>query len=218
MPKPGRWMIILRRVLGFALAGTGAWLVAVLAVQVSDIAAIFIGSIMVAVAAMLYIHKRLHRRYGKLDWIAVAILAVFAFAVPDNVANGPESNVKSAKLDGLWQTFDEREIRALVHDNRVVFVDVTAKWCITCQVNKALVIGKGEVYKRLSGPDVTAMQADWTKPSEIISRYLASFGRYGIPFNAVYGPGAPNGIALPELLSQDIVIKALDKAAKRDAQ
>ncbi|PCI38311.1 MAG: hypothetical protein COB46_11695 [Rhodospirillaceae bacterium] len=212
MPKPGRWMVILRRVLGFALAGTAAWLVSILAVQVSDIAAIFIGIIMVTVAAMLYIHKRLHRRYGKLDWIAVAILAVFAFSVPDTVGNGP--NTETVKLDGLWQTFDEREIHTLVKDNRVIFVDVTAKWCITCQVNKALVLSKGEVYTRLNGPDVTPMQADWTKPSEVISRYLASFGRYGIPFNAVYGPGAPNGIALPELLSQDIVIEAMDKAAQ----
>lgn len=217
MPKPGRWMVILRRVLGFALAGTGAWLVTILAVQVSEIAAIFIAIIMMTVAAMLYIHKRLHRRYGKLDWIAVAILAVFAFSVPDNVGNAG-NGTDTQKLEGMWQAFDEREIQTLVENNQVVFVDVTAKWCITCQVNKALVLSQGEVYVRLSGPDVTAMQADWTKPSEVISRYLASFGRYGIPFNAVYGPGAPNGITLPELLSQDIVLKALDKAAKRDLQ
>jgi suppressor for copper-sensitivity B len=58
------------------------------------------------------------------------------------------------------------------------------------------------------------MQADWTRPSERISNYLATFGRYGIPFDAVYGPGAPNGIPLPELLSEDAVIQALDQAAK----
>jgi len=58
------------------------------------------------------------------------------------------------------------------------------------------------------------MQADWTRPDPAITRYLASFGRYGIPFNAVYGPGAPDGIALPELLSQSVVLEAMDKAGR----
>jgi len=214
MPKPGRWMVILRRVLGFALAGTGAWLVAILAVQVSDIAATLIAAIMVTIAVMLYIHKRLHHRYGRLDWIAVAVLAVLAFAVPDTVNLGADGSPSTAKLNGLWQPFDERALEKLVSEDRVVFVDVTAKWCITCQVNKAVVLSQGEVYARLSGPDVIAMQADWTRPSDVISRYLASFGRYGIPFNAVYGPGAPDGIALPELLNQKVVLEALDKAAQ----
>jgi len=213
MPKPGRWMVILRRVLGFALAGTGAWLVAILAVQVSDVAAMFIGAIMVGVALMLYIHKRLHRRYGRRDWIAVGLLAVLAFSVPDSVNKDSSMAASTTNLDGLWQTFDERDIDLLVKDGRVVFVDVTAKWCITCQVNKAVVISQGDVYARLSDEDVIAMQADWTRPSETISRYLASFGRYGIPFNAVYGPGAPDGIALPELLTQKVVLDAIEKAA-----
>jgi len=214
MPRPGRWMIILRRVLGFALAGTAVWLLAILAVQVSDIAAALIGVIMIIVSIMLYVHKRLDHRYGRLDWIAVAILAVLAFSVPNTVTNGMDQGPSTAKLEGLWQTFDERGVNKLVNEGRVVFVDVTAKWCITCQVNKAFVLSKGEVYTRLKGPDVVAMQADWTRPSDVISTYLASFGRYGIPFNAVYGPGAPHGIALPELLSQKVVLEALDKAAR----
>ncbi|MFC1672987.1 protein-disulfide reductase DsbD family protein [Pseudomonadota bacterium] len=214
MPKPGPWMVILRRILGFALAGTGVWLVSILAVQISQIAATAIGGIMVVVALTLYIHKRLHRRFGRLDWGAVAILAALAFAVPDNVGNGPDNAPVDAKLEGLWMRFDERTIKDLVAEGKVVFVDVTAKWCITCQVNKAVVVGQGEVLARLQTPDTVAMQADWTKPSDAISRYLASFGRYGIPFNAVYGPGAPDGIALPELLSEKVVIEALDKAAK----
>ena len=56
------------------------------------------------------------------------------------------------------------------------------------------------------------MRADWTRPNDEIARYLASFGRYGIPFNVVYGPGAPAGIPLPELLTTDVVLSALDKA------
>jgi suppressor for copper-sensitivity B len=56
------------------------------------------------------------------------------------------------------------------------------------------------------------MKADWTRPSEAITRYLAGFGRYGIPFNAVYGPQARDGIALPELLTQEVVLDGLRRA------
>jgi suppressor for copper-sensitivity B len=94
-----------------------------------------------------------------------------------------------------------------------VFVDVTADWCITCQVNKRLVLEQGRILELLNSPDVIAMQADWTRPDADIAAYLASFGRYGIPFNAVYGAAAPGGRALPELLSDDTVMEGFRDAA-----
>ncbi|MEO5335781.1 MAG: thioredoxin family protein [Magnetospirillum sp. WYHS-4] len=118
-------------------------------------------------------------------------------------------------MQGLWKPFDEAAIPALVAQGRTVFVDVTAEWCITCRVNKSLVLSQDEVRQRLAVPGVIAMQADWTRPDEAISRYLARFGRYGIPFNAVYGPGLPEGLALPELLTRDKVLEALARAAEK---
>ena len=94
----------------------------------------------------------------------------------------------------------------------MVFVDVTADWCITCKVNKAAVLDRDPVAARLADGAVLALRADWTNPDDGIARYLASFGRYGIPFNAVYGPKAPGGIALPELLSADEVLAAIRQA------
>jgi suppressor for copper-sensitivity B len=67
----------------------------------------------------------------------------------------------------------------------------------------------------LTAGEVVAIRADWTRPDPRISAYLAEFGRYGIPFNAVYGPGAAGGLALPELLSEDAVIGAFARAAAR---
>jgi suppressor for copper-sensitivity B len=83
-------------------------------------------------------------------------------------------------------------------------------------VNKRLVLEADPVAAALSGDAVTAMQADWTNPDPTISDYLASFGRYGIPFNAVYGPAAPQGIALPELLSAEAVMEAIGRAGAPD--
>ena len=94
-------------------------------------------------------------------------------------------------------------------------MDVTADWCLTCKANKALVLDREPVASRLREPGIVAMQADWTRPDESISRYLESFGRYGIPFNAVYGPAAPDGIVLQELLSTEAVLEALTMAGSR---
>jgi suppressor for copper-sensitivity B len=116
------------------------------------------------------------------------------------------------EVKGLWRNFDEAAIPGLVAEGKVVFVDVTADWCITCQANKALVLNRGQVAERLGGKGVVAMRADWTRPDPVIAQYLAKYGRYGIPFNVVYGPNAPRGIPLPELLTSDAVLAAFDDA------
>lgn len=112
--------------------------------------------------------------------------------------------------DVPWQKFDAAAIPGLVAQGKVVFVDVTAEWCLTCKANKEFVLTREPVANALAGTE--AMLADWTQPDPAISAYLASFGRFGIPMNVVYGPGAPNGILLPELLSGDTVMNALQTA------
>ena len=94
----------------------------------------------------------------------------------------------------------------------MIFVDVTADWCLTCKANKALVLENEPVLSALNDENVTAMQADWTRPNEQIARYLEANNRYGIPFNAVYGPATPNGIVLSEVLSSQDVLQALETA------
>jgi suppressor for copper-sensitivity B len=141
-----------------------------------------------------------------------AALAVAAFLVPAGDGAGRPWTNPEARLDSLWLPFEKAAIRRLVTTRKVVFVDVTADWCLTCQINKSLVLTRGDVYRRLADDGVVAMQADWTRPDDDISRYLASFGRYGIPFDAVYGPGTPRGEALPELLTENAVLEALERA------
>lgn len=111
-----------------------------------------------------------------------------------------------------WTRFDQAAIDRAVQSGKVVFVDVTADWCISCKVNKVAVIDRGDVAARLRQPDVVAMEADWTRPNDDIAHYLESFGRYGIPFNAVYGPKAPQGIALSELPGPGEILDAIAKA------
>ena len=117
--------------------------------------------------------------------------------------------------DSLWVPFDETQIAADIADGKTVFVDVTADWCLTCKANKRFILTQPDIEQRLFHSAVVPMQADWTNPDPVIATYLHKYGRYGIPFNVVYGPGAPAGIMLPELLSNADVNAALDKAEKR---
>jgi suppressor for copper-sensitivity B len=80
-------------------------------------------------------------------------------------------------------------------------------------LTEAVVLDREPVSTRLHSPGLVAMRADWTRPDPAIIAYIQSFDRYGVPVNVVYGPGRPDGELLPELLSTESVMKALDRAA-----
>jgi suppressor for copper-sensitivity B len=210
LPKPGHWMITLRRLLGLALAGTAAWLLSVMAAQISLWGALAVGGLLLAIALVIW----LSGRGGALARVALPGVAMLALLVvlASALLPAPEDSAQYGGKDALWSDFKQADLESLVAGGKVVFVDVTADWCITCQVNKSLVLYEEPVLGALKNEGVIALQADWTNPDPEIAAYLNSFGRYGIPFNAVYGPGAPQGLALPELLSESAVLEALKKA------
>ncbi|HYG85509.1 MAG TPA: protein-disulfide reductase DsbD domain-containing protein [Azospirillum sp.] len=214
LPRPGRWMLALRRVLAVALALTGVWLLTVMAVQVGDMVAGLVAALMAALVLALWLGRRLAERVRWAGAALAGVLALAAFVLPAQFGRHADA---APVVDAVsrWAAFDEAAIREHVAAGRTVFVDVTADWCITCQANKKLVINRGEAAKRLQADGVVPMRADWTRPDERITAYLAAHGRYGIPFNIVYGPGAPDGVPLPELLSEAAVIDALDKASAK---
>lgn len=217
LPRPGRWMLRLRQALGFALAATAVWLLAVLAGQVGAGAAALVGGLLLALVAALGLrHAATAAPFrGRAGVAAACALAVAAVLVPAAVdGRVGRAAAGTAADDGTvaWVPFDRDRVRGLVAQGRTVLVDVTADWCITCQANKRLVLAADPVAERLAG--VVAMRADWTSPDPAISAFLAAYGRYGIPFNVVYGPGEPAGVVLPEILSSAVVLDGLDRAAR----
>lgn len=221
LPKPGAWMDKLKVALGFALAATAVWLLFVIA-GVSGM-----GVAIITAAALTFVA-------GWLGWFvklapemrrATPFALVFVTAAPlVNAYVGDMDGPLDTNTPGVskiaWSPFDPEVIPALVKSGKFVFVDVTADWCITCQVNKRLVLERGRMLELMRSPDVVAMQADWTRPNDEIAEYLATFGRYGIPFNAIYGPSAIDGYALPELLTADIVLNGFKQTvpAQRASQ
>lgn len=206
MPRSGPWMLTLKRWLALALLCTAVWLLWVIDSQAGHLNALTVLALLALSGGLLFL-KHL-RKAPTLGWLALA-LALAAIPAPRFL---PQAETKADISDAFWQPFDEAAIPELVAAGKIVFVDVTADWCVTCQVNKRLVLSQDTIHAQLTAQDVVAMKADWTRPNEAIGAYLARFGRYGIPFNVVYGPGAPEGLALPELLSAEAVTTALAKA------
>lgn len=213
LPRPGPWMVRLRQVLGFALAATALWLITVIAGVLGAVPAGGIAFMFFLIVCFLGAANHFGAEFKKPVGFAVTALSLMALAIPVTAGTSGLAGKDPADLSKLWKPFDIAAIQTNVAKGNIVFVDVTADWCVTCQVNKAFILGRDSVMTRLSAPNVIAMQGDWTRPNDDIARYLASFGRYGIPFDAVYGPGAPKGILLPELLSEDAIADAFSRAA-----
>jgi suppressor for copper-sensitivity B len=221
-------MASLKVILGLGLLGTALWLLTVLGAQLGLGAALVSGAILALVAALLWLRPRLLRlarwriplevrralpRFDRAMPGVVLALSLIALVTPAAWPARSAFTAPDAAGAITWHPFAEGEIARAVARGETVFVDVTADWCITCLVNKRLVLQRDDVAGRLNAKGVLALQADWTRPDPAIASFLARNRRYGIPFNIVYGPGAPGGIALPEILTVAAVESALSQAS-----
>lgn len=129
---------------------------------------------------------------------------------------GPSRAATMADGEARWGVWSQQAVSTSLDNNRPVFVDVTADWCVTCKANKALVLDRQPVSEVMADAaaanEVTLLRADWTRPDDEIAAFLASHGRYGIPFSIILRPDGQAPIILPELLSDDAVLAALENA------
>lgn len=114
-----------------------------------------------------------------------------------------------------WLPFNEQKISELVAEGKTVFIDITAKWCVTCHVNKLVALNDPTVIAYLRRKNVALMRGDLTHSNQLIAQYLEKHKRYGIPFNALYSPEFPLGIILPEILTPTAVRDAFESLKKR---
>jgi len=213
LPKPGRWMAWLKAFLGALLVGTALWLIWVMV----GVAGLYAALAVVALSAVLVALLSFQASGAGFRGASAVAIVVAAFGSTVYLA-GDQDRPSLEKTVISWVSFDRGEIARNVSRGDVVFVDVTADWCLTCKANKALVLERDPALSALRAPDVIPMQADWTRPDDRILRFLESHDRFGIPFNAVFGPGAPDGIILSEILSAVAVVDALERARNESAE
>lgn len=214
LPKPGRWMHHLKILLALMLTGTSLWLINLLQTYLWAPWLLMAFCIPTVLFTFLLLKQVLQRGKKSILFIASSVLSL-AIALIFSWSTGilqPSENNKPALP---WQPLSMSMIQAAVAEGKVVFVDITADWCLTCKANKIRVLDRAPVFDALQQNTVVLMQGDWTRPSDTINEFLNSHDRYGVPFNIVYGPGAPQGIPLPELLCSDKVMTALQQASSQ---
>lgn len=214
LPKPGRWMVGLKFVLAGLLLGTAIWLLWVLTSVAGPLSMIVVAGLS---AALLFVLTQRPLPPAPRN-LAVILLFVLPLVSAELLARQASTRREATGGRINWVAFDRGGIARRVSRGEVVFVDITADWCLTCKANKALVMEREPVLSVLNRDWVTAMQADWTRPDDRIARFLEANNRYGIPFNAVYGPAAPDGIVLSEILSSQDVLDALESARASGAR
>lgn len=203
LPKPGRWMQTFKEIMAFPLLLTCVWLVWLLAQLKGDMAVALALSGMIAWVFVLWL-----RSNKIVSTVLSVILLLGGFKILHNL---PDVSQKIATSSSALQWEPFRESQAVWDGSRPVFVDFTADWCLTCKVNERLVFDRSDVIQFLKDHGVRLLKGDWTKQDPAITRYLTAHQRVGVPFYIVFGPGAPNGKILPEVLTPEIFKSELEK-------
>jgi thiol:disulfide interchange protein DsbD len=218
IPKPGTWMNIFEEIMGFLLLAAVIWLLDVLYFQVgwSNLVRVMIFMVFLAIASWIYGRFALPHFSKKKQWIAtiasvlVIVLSSIFVVRLDAPAEPVESGVVS-EVHGSWQKFSPELIGQLRLENKPIFIDFTAKWCMTCKVNENAVLYTDAIQQDFKNKNVVLVKADYTNKDEVIGQWLQMFGKAGVPTYVLYIPGKENPIILPEILTNEIVRNALNK-------
>lgn len=217
LPRPGAWMATLRTALAFPMFATVVWLVWVLGQQTGiDGATALLGTLVALAFAAWALGSPGQSRGARRGWGAVSLVllaAALAWALPawrepPPAAAGAAAPSTSASVDG-WEPWSPERARELAAQGRPVFVDFTAAWCVTCQVNKRTTLADAAVLADFRARNVALLRADWTRRDAAITAELTRLGRSGVPVYALYAPGAAQPQVLSELLSVREVRDAL---------
>ena len=203
LPRPGLWMESFKQGMSFLLFATAGYLLWVYAgiIDFDNMLGPVFGLSAIAVAA--WIHGRWNLPHRKQNTRLTAMALSLAFAAAGFFLAKPPA--KSA-LD--WQPWSEELVESLLDEDKPVYIDFTAKWCATCQVNKKRAY-TSEVIALMKKKGVVTLKADKTKPDPQIEEALQKLGRTAIPVNVLLAPGK-DPVILPELLSPADVIRALE--------
>jgi thiol:disulfide interchange protein DsbD len=207
LPRPGAWMETLKQATSVMLFGSAIWLVWVYGALYSPEGVdrtvwLLSGFLVLAIAGWAL--GRWPAKWG--SGIAAVVLIVVALALP----------LHKPTVDTLvWQPYNDANFAAARATGQPVFIDFTAAWCLSCQVNERAVLKSKDVEKALTKNHVQLLKADWTQYDAAITRELTTLGRSGVPTYVIYPPGkVSNPDVLPELLTKGAVLTAIQKDSK----
>jgi thiol:disulfide interchange protein/DsbC/DsbD-like thiol-disulfide interchange protein len=212
LPRPGPWLGRFKQLLAFPLYGTVIWLAWVLGSQRDNDTVLRLFFVLLGVGFVLWVWH-IVRTGGARPWAIVGVIALVgtvAVAMPlfSGEADGAASRPATSAAEDGWIPYSPEKLAELAAGGRPVFVEFTAAWCVTCQVNKRLVLDTAEVRDAFARRNVAQVRADWTRHDAAITRALAALGRNGVPVYVLYRPGK-EPLLLPEILQTSLVLDAL---------
>ncbi|HET9251735.1 MAG TPA: thioredoxin family protein [Candidatus Eisenbacteria bacterium] len=225
VPRPGPWMKTMKQVMGFLLLAVVVALVWLFGhVTGIDGAGFLLAALLLLGAgAWAYGHAQTSRAGSRARGLSYASAAVLLLAGLGLGIHGTRtlasstSTTANAGESGVWEPYSATRVEALRAEGKPMFIDFTAAWCLTCQVNERVALANAEVAKRFRDEGVALLKADWTRRDDEITQALAGYGRQGVPVYILYGRdrgSAPR--FLPELLTPAIVLSALDETLGPD--
>jgi thiol:disulfide interchange protein DsbD len=216
--------------MGFFMMATLLWLLYILGKQLGMEALIWTGAFLLSVGVACWLIGRFATltvtRARYLSVVALAILIVAGgylwfvegiLNVRGLIAGSPGEGAATELQNGIaWEPFSLQRLESRLNDNKPVFLDFTAEWCLTCKVNERTVLADQSVKDKVRSSGVIPIRADWTNRNPDITRLLQKFGRSGVPLYVIFPAGKPTEpIVLPEVVTAGIVLDALEKAVGR---
>lgn len=207
LPKPGAWMETLKQFMAFPMWGSALWLTWVLSgqVQTDSVLMVLLGALFIALG--LWILEKNQSSDGFAKWMSLSsvtiLLGAALWLAPtdyENIEQDTSSNLNS---------YSPELLDSLLAENKPVFLNFTADWCITCKVNEAIVLNQVSIKNALESKGIVYLKADWTRKDETIANKLAEYGRTGVPLYLLYSSeGIP--VILPELLTEDMLLSYIE--------
>lgn len=212
LPRPGAWMETFKQFMAFPLYATTGYLAWVLAAQTSDegYRSVLFSFVLIALAVWMYGRWNApgssagRTRFGVASLVLIGALGLWV-GWPRTAV--PTGSAAAAEIE--WQPWSAEAVEKLRADNRIIYVDFTARWCATCQANKRLVFHDDDVLAYFAAHKIASLRADWTNRDPRITAELARYNRSAVPFNVIWKPGRAEPVILPELLTGSTVLKAL---------
>jgi thiol:disulfide interchange protein len=206
LPKPGMWMEIFRQAMAFPLLFTTLWLLWVLEAQTGMHGVLWILGAFIGLGFATWLWHQLRMRAPRY-WILIVVImgVVIGLALSQQKVAVKQA---ATQASDVWEAFTPEKV-AEARKVGPVFIDFTAAWCVTCQVNKKLVLNREDVQAAFKQAGVKLFRADWTNYDAVITQTLAGFDRQGVPVYVFYADAKGPAKVLPEVLTPDLILKEI---------
>jgi DsbC/DsbD-like thiol-disulfide interchange protein/cytochrome c biogenesis protein CcdA len=211
LPRPGAWMEKLKEFFAFPLAATVLWLLWVLGMQIGIDGLVVAAGGLLMIFFSIWLGRRLTGPFGRTAaWLALAVGCLIAVS---SLRWGGEGG--AGQEQGGWMPYSEATLAEALESGSPVFIDFTAAWCLTCQVNKSLVLDRTGMRNFFAEEGVTLIRADWTNHDPEITAALERHGRIGVPLYLAYPAGQKEARILPQILTDELVRVAFSNNQKQ---